>query len=111
MCGVGERDNYVDKRRPHDVTQVIPLMDKVPSVRGEKAGQDEDPTAFKGIAAMTRSLIAISSGNGVSNRSSRSGEPNMAPASGRRGGLSREPWLVQALRKDQDTNRTAGGKL
>lgn len=76
----------------HDVTQVIPLVDEVPPVRGKKAGQDKDPTLFKEIAAMTLSLIAISSDNGASSRSSRSGGPNMAPASGRRVGMSREPW-------------------
>lgn len=76
----------------HDVTHLIPLVEEVPPVRGKKAGQDEDPTWCKGIAVLTRSRIAISSGNGASSRSSRRGGPNMAPASGRRGGMSREPW-------------------
>jgi hypothetical protein len=66
----------------HDVTHVIPLVDEVPPVGGKKTGQDEDPTWCTGIAARTLSLIAISFGNGASSRSSRSGGPNMAPASG-----------------------------
>ncbi len=76
----------------HDVAPVIQLVDEVPAGKGKKAGQDEGPISCKGIAAITRSLIAISSGNGASSRSSRSGGPNMAPASGRGGGRSRDPW-------------------
>ncbi len=40
---------------------------------------------------MTLSRIAISFGNGALSRSSRSGGLNMAPASGRRVGMSKEP--------------------
>ena len=80
----------------HDVTQVIPLVDGVPKVRGKKRGR-KGRTGFKGIAAMIPSLTEISSEAAGSSHNLRSDGPSMAPGSARRAGMSREPWLGSSV--------------
>ena len=73
----------------HDVTQVIPLVDGVPKVRGKKAGPDKGRTGFKGIAAMIPSLTR-------DQLRSRRIEPQLAKRRAEHGsGLGKTRWYVE----------------
>ena len=75
----------------NDVTQLIPLLDKVPPVRGPSADRAVVPTASLPIGVTTMTSTAGSSASGASHRSSPAARPRTARASEPSAGSSNAP--------------------